>query len=624
MEHADLDGLIDQAARDQPARRTDAAPPEEAPPGAARPDRPAGGGARSAQNPRERSADEPRPRPSRRRAFAAATARCRARPTRAHVEREVQLRMALGRGARDRGRAARWWSRPAPASARPSPTWCRRCFSGERVLRQHRHQDPAGPAVPARPAAAARGAAAAGAPGAAQGPRQLPVPAPAGAGAPGRRSCPTAGPCARWPRSSSGRRPRAPATWPSCRAWTSARRVIPLVTSTRENCLGSECPKFRALPRRCKARREAHGGRRGGGQPPPVLRRPGGARHRHGRTAAERRGRDLRRGAPAHRDRRAVPRHARSAPARCSTSRATCSAPACSRRAAWRPGRSCAAALRARRARPAPGRGRAAARRARHAQAALGRARRAGATSPTRWPALAERCAGARARGARRRSARSRPTSCACTSAPRQLAQRWRSASPQPAADGQVRWIDVAPQQVRLVESPLDIREAVQRADGSARAARPGSSPRPRSATTRACAGSPNRPAWTTPRCCGSAARSTMPRRRGCTCRAASRSPTSRATPSAVARLAARCARALGGRTMVLTTTLRALRAIGEALQRRVRAQRRRASRCWCRASGPSAQLMERFLGASRGCVLVGSQSFWEGIDVPGDALQWW
>ena len=30
--------------------------------------------------------------------------------------------------------------------------------------------------------------------------------------------------CARWPRSSNGRRPRAPATWPSCRGWTSARR----------------------------------------------------------------------------------------------------------------------------------------------------------------------------------------------------------------------------------------------------------------------------------------------------------------------------------------------------------------------------------------------------------------
>jgi ATP-dependent DNA helicase DinG len=34
-----------------------------------------------------------------------------------------------------------------------------------------------------------------------------------------------------------------------CPAWTSARPVIPLVTSTRENCLGSQCPKFPGMPR---------------------------------------------------------------------------------------------------------------------------------------------------------------------------------------------------------------------------------------------------------------------------------------------------------------------------------------------------------------------------------------
>jgi ATP-dependent DNA helicase DinG len=37
-------------------------------------------------------------------------------------------------------------------------------------------------------------------------------------------SCPSAGACARSPRSSNGPRPRAPATWPSCRGWTSVRR----------------------------------------------------------------------------------------------------------------------------------------------------------------------------------------------------------------------------------------------------------------------------------------------------------------------------------------------------------------------------------------------------------------
>ena len=55
----------------------------------------------------------------------------------------------------------------------------------------------------------------------------------------------------------------------------------------------------------------------------------------------------------------------------------------------------------------------------------------------------------------------------------------------------------------------------------------------------------------------------------------------------AVARLAASAALRIGGRTMVLTTTLRALRAIGEEL---LRALRRTAAswRSWCRANGPS------------------------------------
>ena len=36
--------------------------------------------------------------------------------------------------------------------------------------------------------------------------------------------------------------------------------------------------------------------------------------------------------------------------------------------------------------------------------------------------------------------------------------------------------------------------------------------------------------------------------------------------------------------------------------------------------SGPKRALLQRFL-AARAAVLVGSQTFWEGIDVPGDAL---
>ena len=89
--------------------------------------------------------------------------------------------------------------------------------------------------------------------------------------------------------------------------------------------------------------------------------------------------------------------------------------------------------------------------------------------------------------------------------------------------------------------------------------------------------------------------------------------------PQAVASLAARCARTVGGRTFVLTTTLRALRSIGESL----RAEFERdgdAIQVLIQGQSPKRQLMESFLAQPRS-VLVGSQSFWEGIDVPGQAL---
>ena len=49
------------------------------------------------------------------------------------------------------------------------------------------------------------------------------------------------------------------------------------------------------------------------------------------------------------------------------------------------------------------------------------------------------------------------------------------------------------------------------------------------------------------------------------------RCPTSRATRRAVGALAARCAGALGGRTFVLTTTLRVLPVVAEAMRRSAR-----------------------------------------------------
>jgi ATP-dependent DNA helicase DinG len=100
--------------------------------------------------------------------------------------------------------------------------------------------------------------------------------------------------------------------------------------------------------------------------------------------------------------------------------------------------------------------------------------------------------------------------------------------------------------------------------------------------------------------------------------------PNDPAHSGAVADLAARGAARLGGRTMVLTTTLRALRAIGEELQRRFEGSAQ--IEVLVQGQWPKRRLIERFReGDSQGrpgCLLVASASFWEGIDVPGDALQ--
>jgi ATP-dependent DNA helicase DinG len=91
-----------------------------------------------------------------------------------------------------------------------------------------------------------------------------------------------------------------------------------------------------------------------------------------------------------------------------------------------------------------------------------------------------------------------------------------------------------------------------------------------------------------------------------------------------VAELVARYARVLGGKTLVLTTTLRALRTISEVLMARF--PDAGAMQILVQGQGPKRELMDRLRDATRagaaGCILVGSASFWEGVDVPGEALQ--
>ena len=95
----------------------------------------------------------------------------------------------------------------------------------------------------------------------------------------------------------------------------------------------------------------------------------------------------------------------------------------------------------------------------------------------------------------------------------------------------------------------------------------------------------------------------------------------------AVADLAAKAVRRLGGRTLVLTTTLRALKAIGDDMTDSLDGS---GIVVLVQGSAPKRELVERFrqqggggtTPGKPGCVLVASASFWEGIDVPGNALQ--
>ena len=91
----------------------------------------------------------------------------------------------------------------------------------------------------------------------------------------------------------------------------------------------------------------------------------------------------------------------------------------------------------------------------------------------------------------------------------------------------------------------------------------------------------------------------------------------------AVAELVAAAARMLGGRTLVLTTSLRALQVISESLQAAGDAA---GLDILVQGQGSKRELTHQFRQANQGeragCVLVASASFWEGVDIPGTALQ--
>lgn len=185
------------------------------------------------------------------------------------------------------------------------------------------------------------------------------------------------------------------------------------------------------------------------------------------------------------------------------------------------------------------------------------------------------------------------------------------------AADDRVRWVDLTPHQARLIESPLDIRAMMteQRAAGSRAWV-----------FTSATLGDDEGLSWF----CEAAgledadklrlgspfdypanARVYVPPRFP--------APNESAHLVMVGRAAAHCAAALGGRTFVLTTTLRALGIAAEAMKTEL-ASLGADLELLVQGQAPKRTLLSRF--AQGRSVLLGSHSFWEGIDVPGDALQ--
>ncbi len=212
-----------------------------------------------------------------------------------------------------------------------------------------------------------------------------------------------------------------------------------------------------------------------------------------------------------------------------------------------------------------------------------------------------------------------------------QLAER-AARFARPCVLGSVRWVDVGTQ-LRLVESPLDIAQAVRTRILKVDSQDPVETGRAWIFTS-ATLGDEPRLRWFTEPCgledaevlrvrspfdYATQAALYVPR--------VFPKPADPAHGTAVARMAARGAADLGGRTLVLTTTLRALRVIGDELRKALEAlQLDRTPDVLVQGELPKRVLMDRFREGSSlgraGCVLVASASFWEGFDAPGDALQ--
>jgi ATP-dependent DNA helicase DinG len=202
-----------------------------------------------------------------------------------------------------------------------------------------------------------------------------------------------------------------------------------------------------------------------------------------------------------------------------------------------------------------------------------------------------------------------------------------------PCAPEAVRWVDVTASQMRLMEAPLDIAQSVRDKLMSAKPQDAGAMTDERARAwvfTSATLGDDERLTWFTEPCGLESAkvlRVSSPfdyPNQACVYvpRHVVR-PNDPAHSAQVAQLASDAVRCIGGRTLVLTTTLRALRAIGELMKQQLDGS---GIEVLVQGEWPKRHLMERFREGAQagegGCVLVASATFWEGFDVPGDALQ--
>ncbi|MFZ2987666.1 ATP-dependent DNA helicase [Ideonella sp.] len=180
-----------------------------------------------------------------------------------------------------------------------------------------------------------------------------------------------------------------------------------------------------------------------------------------------------------------------------------------------------------------------------------------------------------------------------------------------------VRWVDLTPNQARLLESPLDIRSMMteQRSAGSRAWV-----------FTSATLGDDDGLSWFSESAGLEEARKlrlgspfNYPEHARLYVPPRFPAPSEAAHPVMVGRASAHCAAALGGRTFVLTTTLRSMRTAADALKAELETLGQPLE-VLVQGTAAKRSLLNRFLEG--GSVLVGSHSFWEGIDVPGNALQ--